>query len=605
MPFDATTLNRDPDLVAVLVPAGDVFSFRVRQIVVPPACAVLLWEAGPQPRLARSGGIVESEGVRELLFVRTTPFAVLTRATKLNSRDGYEFSAAAQTAVQVIAERTELISFRSAILGSDNRAGADALQRYCEAVLRAAISDFVSSHDASTLLGPAAVGQFEPILAERFKPLGFESGLMLAGPARLTLESPDHARAKKAEQTAAARRKQAESEEQLRAAANESRARHLQDLVAILEQARGLATKTNASLIEIIKTYDPARRGALYEGLAAMNRSGARTMIFVAAGNEIIAFDPSSPQAPTARLNLSSEVGPLRSLRLSITAGQAVLLVGAKSGVHIVDLGDGPSLRQTHALTEPPPLRHGFNAAAILGDHLYATRSEIGLVRWSLTEPAKHEQCLADVTSELPQDTQPAPAISRCHTGQGPRSANARTVRDVQVDDAGRVWFSAGNRVLSWMPGTDAAPSILAAPAMVNAFVVASDLVYAGLGDGAIVVWPTDGPGEMQSIRGAGRAINSLAWLAGGGAPRLLIADGEPRLDLQVIGDTYRVDYRCRWDIRWGFADADWIVGVNSAQDRLIIWRIDAPEESAAEVSIGRLCGHSIQDVVLQTEPRP
>jgi hypothetical protein len=599
MPFDVTTLNRDPDLVAVLVHAGDVFSFRVRQIVIPPACAALVWETGPQPRLARSGSIVESEGVRELLFVRTTPFAVQARATKLDSRDGYEFSAAAQASVQIIAERTELISFRTAILGSDNRVGADSLQRHCEDVLRAAISDFVSSNDASTLLGTAAVGQFEPVLAERFRPLGFESGLMLAGEMRLTLESPDHARAKHVEQTAAARRKQAESEDRLRAAANESRARHLQDLTAILEQARGLATKTNASLIEIVKTYDPARRGALYEGLATTNRSAAKTTIFVAAGGEVVAFDPSSPQAPTARLDLASEVGPLRSLRLSAAAGQAELLVGAKSGVHVVNLGDSPTLQQTCALAEPPPLRHGFNAAVLLSEHLYATHSEIGLVKWKLAEPAKHEQCLGDVTSGPPQDAQSAPAISRCHTGQGPRSANTRTVRDVQVDDAGRLWFSAGNRVIAWTPGTDAAPSILTAPAMVNAVVVASDLVYAGLGDGSIVAWPTGGPGEIRSIRGTGRPINSLAWLAGGGAPRLLIADGRPRLDLQVIGDTYRVEYRCRQDIRWGFADADWIVGVNSAQDRLIIWRIDAPEEPAAEISVGRLCGHSVQDVVL------
>lgn len=579
MPFDVTTLNRDPDLVCVLVRAGDVFSFRVRQIIVPPACAALVWEAGPQPLLARSGGIVESEGVRELLFVRTTPFAVQARATKLNSRDGYEFAATVQAAVQVIAERTELISFRSAILGSDNRVGADALQRHCEAVLRAAISDYVSSHDASTLLGTTAIGQFEPVLAERFKPLGFESGLMLAGPARLTLESPDHARAKQAEQTAAARRKQAESEERLRAAANESRARHLQDLAAILEQARGLATKTNASLIEIIKTYDPARRGALYEGLGTMNRSAAKTTIFVAAGNEIIAFDPSSPREPTTRLNLSSEAGPLRSLRLSTAAGQAALLVGAKSGVHIVDLGDKPSLRQTCVLAQPPPpLRHGFNSAAIVGDHLYATHSEIGLLRWALTEPTPHEQCLGDVTK------------------------GAKTVRDLQVDDSGRLWFGVDDRVVSWVPGTDAAMTALTAPTPVNAVITAGDLVYAGLADGTVLCRPTDGPGEPATVRRSDRPVQSLAWLAGGGAPRLLIANGRPHLDLQVIGDAYRVEYHCRWDVCWGFANDDWIVGVNAPRDQIVIWPIDAPAEPAATTSIGRLCGHSIQDVAMKID---
>lgn len=578
MLFDVTALNCDSDLVAILLGPGSVFSFSVRQLVVPPVCAALIWGKGPQPRFAGPGALVEDHDVHELFFVRTTPFPLRFTVKGLNSRDGYEFTATVQAAVQAIAERTELISFRSVLLSSNDSTRVHHLRHYCEAALQAALSDFVSTRDASALLAPTASDEFEPILAERFKPLGFKSGLMLAGETRLMLESPDHARAKQAERAAVARRKQAESEERLRAAANESRAKHLQDLSALLEQARGLATRTDTSLIEIIKTYDPARRGALYEGLMAVNRKPTRTTLFVAAGSEIIAFAPSSPREPTSRLNLSSEAGPLRSLHLSIAAGQAALLVGAKSGVHIVNLGDRPSLRQTYALTEPPPLRHGFNAAAILGDHLYATHSEIGLVRWALTEPTRHEQCLGDVTK------------------------GARTIRDLQVDDSGRLWFSVDSRVVSWAPGTDAAVTVLTAPTSVNAVIVAGDLVYAGLSDGTVLCRPTDGPGEPATVRRSDRPVQSLAWLAGGGAPRLLIADGRPRLDLQVIGDAYRVEYRCRWDLCWGFAAEDWIVGVNAPRDQLVIWQINAPEEPAAMTSIGRLCGHSIQDVAMKIE---
>ncbi len=576
MPFDVTALNRDPDLVAVLLRAGDVFSFRVRQISVPPACAALVWEAGPQPRLARSGSIVESEGVRELLFARTTPFLLQFAAKALRSRDGYEFAATAYTSVQIIAERTELLSFRNAVIRSGSRLRADDLQRYCQAAVQSALHGFVSTSDAAALLSPTALDEFEPILTERFKPVGFESGLMLTGDARLTLESPDHARARQAEHAAAARRKQPETAEQVRAAANESRAKHLQDLAALLEQARGLATKSNTSLIEIIKTYDPARRGALYEGLVALDRRAQQmTAVFVAAGSEIIVFDPSSPNEPKARLDLSSAAGPLRSLRVSHESGRAVLLVGARSGVHVVEIGDKPVLQRTYLLTEPPPLRHGFNAAALVGDHLFATHSEAGLVRWAVTEAAGHVQCLGDVTK------------------------GAKTVRDVQADKSGRLWFSVDRRVVSWVPGAEAAATALAAPAQVDAVILADNLIYAGLADGTVLCRPTDGPGEPATVRRSDRPVQSLAWLAGGGAPRLLIAEGRPHLDLQVIGDAYRVEYRCRWDVHWGFAAEDWIIGVSASRDQLIIWRIDLPEEPAAMISIGRLCGHSIQDVAM------
>jgi len=51
--------------------------------------------------------------------------------------------------------------------------------------------------------------------------------------------------------------------------------------------------------------------------------------------------------------------------------------------------------------------------------------------------------------------------------------------------------------------------------------------------------------------------------------------------------------------IKWAVAGEDCLVGVGEGRDQLYIWRPGEPEAPAAMVSVGRLCGRSIQDVAL------
>ena len=191
-----------------------------------------------------------------------------------------------------------------------------------------------------------------------------------------------------------------------------------------------------------------------------------------------------------------------------------------------------------------------------------------------------HELCLANVT------------------------AGTRAVRNVQLDDAGRLWFSADRRVVGWSPDESAPPILLPAPAVVTALLVADGRVHAGLDDGRVVRWEIADPSQMETLRGpADHAVHSLCWTAGGGIPRLLVADGRPQLDYQVLGDAYLGTYACDQRLRWGLAAEDCILGVNDRRDQLFLWQPDSPQQPAACVSIGRLCGRSIQDITLLPSP--
>jgi hypothetical protein len=574
--FDVNSLSQDPELVAKLVPADAVFSFLSRQVSVPPACVALVWGETGQPTVARSGRAIESGEVRELLFVRTVPFSVEDQVGGLTSQDGYAFTATIKFTVQVVPGRAELAAFRKAVLGSSNEVKVDHLRQHCEEVVRAALTVFSGERKAAELASGATGSEFDDALAERFKSVGFESGLALGPDPRVTFDSPAFAESRRAAETATLRRKRLEADEQLGDLSAKAREKRLAEVGALLERVKDLARQQpGVAVADLIKTFDAGQRGALYEGLMEANQPQRRTEAIIAvAGDELLWFDPAKPGRPTRRRDLSSDAGALRSVRLAGDGGERVLLVGAQRGVHLVGLDDRP--HRTFMLDAPSEVRGAVNAAVLLGDHIYATHRDFGLVRWGRDRAEKHELCLGEVTG------------------------GAKSVRDVQADGAGRLWFGVDDRVVGWSPTGDESPVILSAPAVVRVLLVAECWVIAGLQNGGIVRWSTSDPTDREEIRGpTGDAVRSLDWCRGGGVPRLLIADLGPQLDLQVLGDSYRGEYRSRWRIRWGFAGEDIIVGVSDIYDRLLIWRMDAPNEPAASISVGELLQLDIQDVAL------
>ena len=325
---------------------------------------------------------------------------------------------------------------------------------------------------------------------------------------------------------------------------------------------------------ELIRSFDPTQRGELYHGLLATARPDQPTeAVLVVAGDELLWLDPAAPDRPMRRVSLASEAGGLRSVRVQTDAGRNTVLVGAGRGMHVLH-GDNPP--QTYIYDPPTPVRGGFNSAVQVGDRLFATHSEIGVVEWSPTTPAGVRRWESDVPT------------------------TARSVRDIQPDETGRLWFCVDDRVIGRDPSDAPASIAWRAPATVTALHVCDGRAIAGLKDGRLVSWLVGAPDGMETLRGStGRAVESLARIAGGGVERLVVADGHVHVDVRVIGDSHSAEYRASQPIKWAFGADDWLVGVNEGRDQVIVWRPESPEEPAAWVSIGRLCGRSIQDVAL------
>lgn len=583
--FDLDNFTRDSQSVAAVAFASDIFTLLSRRVTVPASCLALAWADGGQPELLHAGAELESGRWRRILIARTDPLPLTFEFRGLPSSDEFDFAAKIRLRVQLVPRRDELASFHRAVVGSGDRVTLDQLHRYCEEVVRLGAADFARARTAAELASVATWEAFDASLAERFQSFGFASGLGLCADVRAEFTSSAFEAARHDQRFAEQRRQRLEEEESLRKTAAVSRAAHLASLASMLDKVRAMAGESGeARVAELIRTFDAGQRAQLYAGLLAQPASRRTALILLVAGDELLAVDPASPHQLAWRRRLEGDIGPLRSVRVMESGDERTVLVGARRGVYL--LNGEFSLTRQFAFDKPASPRGGVNAAILVDASVYATHSEAGLRRWAV-RPVPGE---AGGDAAADKGT---PCLEQLTTG-------AKSVRDVQSDGGGAIWFSIDSRVAGWRPDSAEAPVLLTAPAEVTALCVADGWVCAGFKDGSIFRWPIRAPHDLTELRGpTGHAVESLHWLAGGGIARLLAADRRPVLDLLVIGDAYRGEYRAAAPLRWAWASDDWIVAANDNRDRLLLWRPSEPQSPAAVVPVGQLCGNTIQDAAV------
>ncbi len=577
--FDIAELTRNTALVATTATSHDLFSFITREVMVPVSSVALAFAEGGLPRVVSGGRPIASDGVHDVLFVRCVPFELKYEYPGLRSKDGYDFKATLGVSVGVVPDRVELEAFRREVLGSQRTVTTDRLRQFCEETVRNTLTAFVASRTAADLCAAGAGEAYDAELEEAFKQLGFRSGLSLGPDPRLVLSSPGFLESQREQRASALAAARADEDRRRQQAAVEARKQHIAELGEMLTQVRSMAGDAGGvKVAELIRTFDAGQRGKLYEHLMGVDAPARRTAaILVVAGSNLLWFDPLSPREPARKLRLPEAAGALRSVRIVDDRGIRRILVGARLGVHVLDAsGD---VERTLTFPDKPELRGGVNAATLLNGRVFATHSEVGLLQWPLDGSGPVEACLSALTE------------------------GAHAVRDIQTDAAGRLWLAIDDLIVGWSPSREASESALSASAEITSLVVADGYAYAGLKNGAIVRWLIGGPRELETVRQhTGGPVRSIAWMAGGGVPRLLIGDDRPQLELLVLGDSYQGAYRSLHNLRWGFASDDFVVGVNDRRDHIFCWRPDDPTLPVTSIAVSRLTGRSIQDLALWEE---
>ncbi len=457
----------------------------------------------------------------------------------------------------------------------------DDVQTALQSPVREAVARFVKSHSAADVVDTTDVSELQSELADALQASLFKLGLRFEGLHGASVDSQSYRQVSRERSRLERERRQQDVRSQLRRAIGQAQDERLAHVRELLERAQVLADESpQADLGDVLKAFDAAQRGELYEALWADDVSqGGTQWLVVACGCELLYFDPSAPEQPVRRTTLDTAVGALRSIAYHRGVDDTpVLGVGAAGGVLLVHAESGDLLGTYPAGSATGRrVRGGFNSVALAGEFVLGAHSELGLWRWRVDKPNCGSQLLSEVT------------------------AGAQTVRHVQFA-GGRIFVAVDSRIYSIRAACDQDPVIYEGTGeTVTALLCDEMCLYAGTAGGSILCWPMDDPASAETLQASvGRSVESIGLVRTGSVDRLLFTDTSTAVHAQVVGDAFRCRYEAGGQtIRRAEFASDWIVGTNETRDRLFCWPTGKPASPPTVLPVAQLSGRSIQDVCL------
>ncbi|MFQ5591180.1 MAG: SPFH domain-containing protein [Phycisphaerae bacterium] len=579
--FDPQLFLSHGDSIALQVPASEIFGLLTRSLHLPTDWTALVTLQTGHHVVVPCGGCIESTDAVDVMFVRVSPIDLAFDVTDLVTRDRYVCRAHVRARVSVIPERTELLSFKKQVLGSDRIAQVGGLTHSVQPTIKPALAKFASEHDASDLIEAGCTEALSSAVGDAIKVSCFKAGMTLEQAPDVQVDSQTFRRALDAQREAARRRAEHRAATELQAALRQAQTEHVDHLAALLARLCELAKGSpDVELPELIRTFNEPQRAQLYEALFAHHAPQQRTRwIVVAAGGELMFFHPQKLDAPSRRVDIGGAAGPVRSVQASVAdEGAAQLLIGAATGVYRFPVDRGsPDL--TLLVSGRPQVRGGFNAVVAVGDRVLASHSELGLCEWRVSAPDAVRYRLETLT----------------------RSAD--TVRHIQLL-AGDLFCSIDALVVQWAVDDESdtpAHTYTGSSANITALHATARGVFAGNGNGDVLRWAVGRPDDPQRLHtGSRRSAESLWLVSTSGVERLLFADTSPRVRAQVLGDNFACEYQAGGQtLRRVEVAPDLIVATNDLRDRLFCWTPGRPERPYATLGISSLCGRTVQDVCL------
>jgi hypothetical protein len=579
--FDPQRFFAEPAAVAAVATADELFGFLSRKVNLPPGVAALVTRRQGDHQVCPDGGELNGDNATEVLFVRTRPVELSWTEERITSADKFQATATIELQVTPVAERGEMLGFRKEILGSNRQADRDTLVRYLRSAVRQGLTRAAQQRDMDLLVDAKDHEAVAKAVADAVAGLCFEAGLMADPTPNVRFESSTLGQVRQAEEQTARKRQEHSAKRQLEKAIETAQQDHLQHLQGLLDKLKTLAADSpDVELADVIRTFSESQRGEIYEALfAASTDTPVTQWIVVAAGDELLFYDPASAQSPTRQVSLGGEVGPVRSVQ-SVHGPDTPrrLMAGAARGVYEVN-PEGEAAVTTFSLGPGVEVRGGVNSVAVAGERVWATHSEIGLVRWSRTEPDNPERLLENLTR------------------------NAQAVRGVQFRQ-GKVYCSVDHHLLvidADQPTEDNLRTCRGSDSLITSICPTPDGIYAGNAEGQILFWPHDDQSSVRIIHsGSRRPAESLHLLILGGISRLFFTDTSLAVHARVIGDSFACRYEAGGQtLRRVEVAPDLLVATNELRDRLILWKPDKPDTPIGTIGVARQTTRHIQDVCL------
>jgi hypothetical protein len=517
--------------------------------------------------------------------VRTEAVRVRWNFSDPITADGHRLRCTFACSVKAVAEAAERKLLGEVFLASKPTATIDDVIAQFAPSLQAAAANTAGNKAVAEWLAGDAKGELAEALRKAADKVAFGCGLEVLPPFNVDLESPSFQQQKleAMERNLAAQRVAGQVE-------------HFEKAAALLKQFDTLRQSApDITPGEILKQISPGDQGVMLQTLllAAGREKGAKP-IWAVAGPTLVKVDPRVSPVKAELIPLPEALGPLRSVQPAEVDGQNVLLVGARSGVMVVN----PERPGDAQLYMDPDVQSqmGFSRAIAWRHGIWGCHADAGIVGWEVGATERPKVLLRPATL-APNVPPPIPG------GSGPVGSASIEVskpgspRNLAVIDESRLMFSIGPRLLTIDPEGKVASLPVESTADVVAILPDRKAIYVVRENGTVATHdPVSLAVSGEEHRG-GRihAATALPWL---GTVRLLLATDEGPVYCLGTDDQLVTQYlSMHRGLRMLAAAADFVVGVSADRQRLVLWNTWDGKKPATDVSISAVAKHRVADV--------
>ncbi|MFO0837692.1 MAG: hypothetical protein U1D55_04135 [Phycisphaerae bacterium] len=574
---DVLASFNDATIVALCLRGQDWPRALLTATPIPDAWMGLVWTVEGLRRFVPAGESPRAEAEDRVLLVRNRALTVALTIADAPASCGNVVNVGGEVLLRWPAREDELSACLRAFMSESALTLARLQERFEAAGARAALQRFVRGAAAADLCGSDQRDSLANALRVALSSWLFETGLTIDRVASLQIGSESLERRRRLEQQAAARVAEVQAREMVEQAANAAAQRRVEGLSAILEKLRAASAGGDATQWRsLLPALSPAERGRLLENLWRItpDQRISRAIVCVG-GQECLWLDPRSPLAIAQRVTLPGDLGPLRSIT---SPSSDRLLIGAATGVWLLDAASGAVLA-SFPVPDVGSASTGFNSAAVVANHVVATHSELGCWAWRLDSPADRRPLL-----------RPANGV--------PKRIRAATT----LDDGGLA-FAADDVVhlldAELNPRTTLAP----ADSAIHAIATADQQIVVGTAAGRVLSVRFDAPDQSWFVLYRRSApIESVCLRCWNDLKEVVVPAGQDGA-IGVYGEEGVLArlMASAYPLRKLWAADDLLLGRSELRDRLAVLHADAPDAAPRDVPLARLTGKPIEDAGIVT----
>lgn len=285
----------------------------------------------------------------------------------------------------------------------------------------------------------------------------------------------------------------------------------------------------------------------------------------------------------TLIIKIKPDLGPLRCMQQTTVRGQGVLLIGARDGVWLTLWPNDDRSQTVKYSMSKNGKKLGINSTLILGKSLYATHSEIGVLRWNLETPTK------------------------CELLHQKETSSAKTIRGLTRLDNDRFLFVVDEKLYVSIHGEGIPELLFQDPegGRITSLVLNEHTLYLGTVKGSLYAFDLIFKRTQPLLSHEKAPVHNLSLIKQNEESYLVIGSKKHHVSLLHLDGSYdRLLFNAGKSIlKYATASPSQIIALNQKQESILLWNIEVPGNPICELDLYEEYGQHIQCISLLRLP--